>query len=228
MGDEWLEWHRSYEEDPTMAARLREVQRAIRRTLDDCPPGPIRVISGCSGDGRDLIGALAAHPRVHDVRARLVDTTPELVRSGRRGARQAGLTKVKCVLGDASNSDVYAGAVPADLVLYCGIFGNISDSDVHRSIRHLPELCAEGATVIWTRGRFKPDLTPAIRAWFARAGFVERSFMTVPGSTKAVGVHRLARPPEPFRPGVRLFTFLPVDRRPSTLAEARRTPSRRR
>ncbi len=204
-----------------MAGRLREVQRAIRRVLDILPPGPIRVVSGCSGDGRDLLGALVAHPRARDVTARLVDLTPELVRRGRRRAHRAGLTNVRFVLGDASIADAYMGAVPADLVLFCGIFGNISDADVHRSIRHLPELCAEGATVIWTRGRFRPDLTPAIRAWFERAGFVERSFVTIPGSTKAVGVHRLARTPSPLRPGVRLFTFLPYARRPATLAGTR-------
>ncbi|MGD0371587.1 MAG: hypothetical protein ABSC16_07795 [Candidatus Dormibacteria bacterium] len=82
-------------------------------------------------------------------------------------------------------------------------------------------LCAPGATVIWTRGRFEPDLTWAIRAWFVTAGFDELAFHAIPGSTASVGVNRLAIPPPPFHPGVRLFTFLEREARPSS--RARRT-----
>lgn len=40
----------------------------------------------------------------------------------------------------------------------------------------LPRLCAEGATVIWTRARRDSDLTPAVREWLRDAGFVEQAF----------------------------------------------------
>ena len=40
----------------------------------------------------------------------------------------------------------------------------------------MPQLCARRASVIWTRHRRRPDLTPRIRAWFHEAGFVERTF----------------------------------------------------
>ena len=53
-----------------------------------------------------------------------------------------------------------------------------------------------------------PDLTPAIRSWFRVAGFVEVAFQTVPDSVASVGVERLARPPDPFEGGVRLFSFV--------------------
>jgi Putative methyltransferase len=221
MTGEWLDWHRSYDEDPSMAQRLRVVQDRIAEALDRCPPGSIRVISACAGDGRDLLGALSDHPRARDVSARLVERAPELVEAGRARASRAGLIGVEFAQGDASTSSAYSGAVPADIVLFCGIFGNVSDLDVQRSIQHLPELCAKDATVIWTRGRFEPDLTPTIRNWFAEAGFTELSFVTIDGSTKSVGAHRLATSPRPFRPGVRLFTFLPYEERPSTLAKTR-------
>jgi hypothetical protein len=221
MAGEWQEWHRSYEEDPTMAERLRVVQGEIRAALDSRPPGSIRVISACAGDGRDLMGALAEHPRARDVRARLVEISPELVEAGRKRASEAGLSGVEFRLGDASFSDAYVGAVPADIVLFCGIYGNITDSDVHASIQYLPELCAHNATVIWTRGRFDPDLTPSIRGWFAEAGFAEISFVTIPGSTKSVGSDRLTAAPKPFAAGVRLFTFLPSGQRPSDQAKSR-------
>lgn len=203
-----------------MAGRLGAVQDRIRETLDRHPAGPVRVISACAGDGRDLLGALVGHPRANDVRARLVEVDPELVAAGRARAREEGLLGVEFWLGDASISTAYAGAVPADIVLLCGIFGNISDADVRGTIHHLPELCARDATVIWTRGRFEPDLTPAIRAWFVESGFAELSFMTIPGSTKSVGADRLVGVPQQFRRDVKLFTFLPFEERPSNLAGA--------
>ena len=98
---------------------------------------------------------------------------------------------------------------------------NITDADVETTVRHLPELCAPGATVIWTRGRFQPDLTPAIREWFGDAGFTEIDFIAIPGSTGSVGIHRLAGASRVFQPGVRLFTFLEKEERPSTVARAR-------
>jgi len=61
--------------------------------------------------------------------------------------------------------------------------------------------------VIWTRGRTEPDLTPAIRRWFAERGFVELGFDGEPGSF-GVGVHLLVVDPEPFDPDVTLFTFI--------------------
>jgi hypothetical protein len=223
---EWLDWHRNYDEDPKMAGRLRAVQRCIRAAMDRDPPGTIRVISACAGDGRDLLGALAGHPRGPDVRARLVELTPELVRAGRERIAREKFPGVEFRQGDASLSSAYAGAVPADIVLLCGIFGNISDADVRGAILQLPELCASNATVIWTRGRFAPDLTPAIRAWFVEAGFEELSFETIDGSTKSVGADRLVAAPRPFRSDRTLFTFLPVEERPSTRAQAnRRAPS---
>lgn len=43
------------------------------------------------------------------------------------------------------------GVVPADLLPLCGIFGNIIDDDVERTVRAVPSLLAAGGTVIWTR-----------------------------------------------------------------------------
>jgi hypothetical protein len=175
----------------------------------------------CAGDGRDLLGALHGHRRRGDVRARLVELEPELVARGQAQAAELGIAGIDLEVGDAAETDAYTGAVPADVVLVCGVFGNITDADVETTVRHLPELCAPGATVIWTRGRFQPDLTPAIRRWFGDAGFTEIDFIAIPGSTGSVGVHRLAGASRVFQPGVRLFTFLEKDERPSTVARGR-------
>ncbi len=215
MSSEWVEWHERYEHDPGLVRRLEVVQAHIRRSLDACPPGPIRVISLCAGDGRDLLGVLETHPRRADVSARLAELDPQLVERGRARAQAASLGGVEFALCDAGTSSAYAGAVPADVVLVCGVFGNISDADVRRTVESLPELCAQGASVVWTRGIFEPDLTPAIRGWFADLGFSETAFIAIPGTTSAVGSQRLAASPRAYRPGVRLFTFLPKAERPS-------------
>ncbi len=221
MDNEWIEWHRGYDGGQPRAQRLRVVQDRLREALDRRPSGISRVLSMCAGDGRDLLGVLTGHPRAHDVLARLVELTPELVEAGRERASREGLGGVEFTQGDASITSAYAGAVPADIVLVCGVFGNITDEDVRRTIDRLPELCANDATVIWTRGRFEPDLTPTIREWFPAAGFAEVSFVPIPGTAMTVGTHRFAGAPKPFRPEGRLFTFLPREERPSTRAENR-------
>lgn len=221
MANEWVEWHRQYAGDHLLARRLEVVQQRIRESLDRAPPGPIGVLSLCAGDGRDLLGVLVDHPRAREVRARLVELTPELAAVGREVATRHGLSGVEFAVADAGTTDAFEGAVPADLLLVCGVFGNITDEDLRGTISHLPELCAPRATVVWTRGRFEPDLTPTIRGWFRDAGFDELSFEPIPDTTASVGTHRFVGEPRPYRPGVRLFTFLPKDDRPSQRGKKR-------
>jgi hypothetical protein len=209
-----MRWHEFYEEGGPLALRLGVVRGMIRSALDACEPGPIRVISMCAGDGRDLLGVLEDHPRSLDVYARLVELDTELAARGRAHAAEIG-PGVEVVHGDASSTSAYLGAVPADIVLVCGVFGNISDDDVQHTVEHLSALCAPGATVIWTRGTFKPDLTPAVREWFTASGFTELAFVAIPNTTAAVGAHRLTSAPQPFVADVSLFTFLSRQERPS-------------
>ena len=149
------------------------------------------------------------HPRRRDVTARLVEIDPHNSRLARDAAREAGLDDVEVLTADAALSDVYAGAVPADVVLLCGVFGNITADDIAGTIRCLSSLCAPGASVIWTRHRHPPDLTPFIRETFARQGFDELAFEASPPF--GVGVNRLTGPPPPFEPGIRLFEFVGYD-----------------
>lgn len=74
---DWQAWHDTYDvPDSWMARRLRAVQDRIREALDTAPPGPLRVVSVCAGQGRDLVDVLADHPRRDDVAARLVELDP--------------------------------------------------------------------------------------------------------------------------------------------------------
>jgi hypothetical protein len=206
---DWLEWHRGYETTPDRAKRLELVRREIADALDRAVAGPFRAVSICAGDGRDLLGVLARHTRAVDVRARLVELDPSLAGNAREAATKLGLTGVEVLTTDAGSSGAYVGAVPADLVLLCGVFGNISDVDVRTTIDALPQLCARGATVIWTRHRRPPDLTGPIRRWMADAGLEEVGFQGIPGGVASVGVHRFVGRPVPLIPGQAWFRFRP-------------------
>jgi hypothetical protein len=209
---DWADWHREYDRPGSyLAARLAVVQRRIRDWLAAAPPGPLRAVSLCAGEGRDLLGALAGHPRAPDVLARLVELDPRNAAAARAAVERAELAGIEVRAGDASTSDAWAGAVPADLVLACGIFGNVTEADVQGAIEALPSLCAPGATVVWTRHRRPPDCTPDIRRWFESAGFREVAFDAPEGFLFSVGTHRLDGPPAPFVPGRRLFTFVGFD-----------------
>jgi hypothetical protein len=209
---DWHDWHREYDEPGSpLTIRLALVQRRIRDALDAAPPGPIQVVSACAGQGRDLLGVLVDHPRRDDVRARLVELDPDLADTARDVARDLAFRCVDVATGDASTTSAYEGAVPAQLVLFCGVFGNVSNDDIRHTISRLSMLCAPGATVIWTRHRREPDLTPTVREWFAERGFDEVAFDAPEEVYVGVGTHRLAAPPNPFEPGVQLFSFLPHD-----------------
>jgi hypothetical protein len=213
----WVRWHRSYDVDGSpLRLRLAIVQQFLRDAIEASPPGKtVQVLSLCAGRGTDVIDVLADHPRARDVRARLVELDPDLAAGARVGADTAGLAQVEVVTGDASTTDAAVGAVPADVLLACGIFGNVSAADIRHFVECAPALCAAGATVIWTRHRRPPDRTVDIREWFASAGFDELGFTAPdPAGLVAVGAHRLVRDPDRFRGGQRLFTFV-GDGRPS-------------
>ena len=209
---DWLAWHAAYD-DPSSAlsARLRCVRSHLSDAVDRAPAGRVTLVSLCAGQGHDVIGVLPDHPRRADVRAVLVESDARNVVLARRAAAGQGLPGVEVRHADAGLVAGFADVLPAGVLLLCGIFGNVSDRDIRRTVQAAPALCRAGATVIWTRHRRPPDLTPQIRAWFATAGLEEIAFDTLETSTLAgVGVHRLGRDPAAGPPDGRLFTFLPT------------------
>jgi hypothetical protein len=204
---DWHAWHDDYDEPGTpLARRLAAVQDQIRVALDAAPPGPLHAISLCAGQGRDLIGVLARHPRRDDVTARLVEIDPRNAAAAREAAGAAGLPGIEVVTADAALTDHYAGLVPAYLVLACGMFGHLTDDDVRRTIGFCTRLCAHGGTVIWTRARREPDLVPRICDWFAEDGFAP-VWVSGPAEGWGVGAHRFTANPVPLERGARMFRF---------------------
>lgn len=208
---DWVAWHAPYADpDSPLSRRLATVRELLADALTCCAPGPIRVVSICAGQGHDLLGVLEDHPRRGDVEARLVERDDRNVEVARARIVELDLPAVEVVADDAGHTSAYAGAVPADVILCCGVFGNISDDDIRTTIAALPSLCAPGAAVLWTRHRFEPDATPWIRTAFEGAGFEELTIDRPEDTGYVVGAGRLVTPPAPFTPR-RLFTFVGFD-----------------
>jgi ubiquinone/menaquinone biosynthesis C-methylase UbiE len=211
----WVRWHRTYE-DPSssLSMRLRAVQSMVRQALDAVPathPEPIRIVSLCAGQGRDVIDVVKTHPRGPEVSALLVELDPALAAFARERAVAAGAgvaERIRVVEGDASQCHWYADDVPADVVLVCGVFGNISAVDITRTIQAMRGFCVPGGHVVWTRHRLPPDATPGIRAEFAAAGFTELGFEAPQGTVMTIGLHRLDGETRPFDSDQVLFDFV--------------------
>lgn len=216
---DYQEWHRHYD-DPNSALswRLQRVRDHIGDALDN-RPGDLRVLSLCSGDGRDLLGVLGRRTDSERVRAVLLELHPELAQQARDAAAAAGLAQVQVRTIDASRVESYRGVVPADVVLMVGIFGNVADDDIWRLIAFAPQLCRPGAALLWSRGRSftrrLPGVTPGdlndeIRARFSAVGFVEAAYEEREGGGRpALGVvHYHGAPVELRSSDQPLFTFL--------------------
>ena len=202
MTRDWQAWHRDYDDESSaLTQRLRAAQVPIRRWLAETD-APRRVVSACAGQGRDLLEVLGPDDAVT---ALLVELDPVLAQQARDLAHARRLD-VEVRTTDAGTSASYDGWLPADLVLLTGVFGNTTDEDVERTVRATAAMTAQGGTVVWTRHRREPDLTPRIRGWFADAGLEELSFESPGPGAWSVGAHRQPRAPHDHVPDV-LFAF---------------------
>lgn len=210
MSKDWFAWHDNYRTRPRMRQRLQIVRENLATCLNACPPGKIQVVSVCAGDSRDLTGTLFDHPRTADVQARLVELDERLVECGRTAAEAAGLgEQLEFIQGDATISSVYEGAVPADIVLLCGVFGNIPEEELPRLMETLAYLCKPEAFLIWTRDLFEDSehRLAIIRELLQKSGFEEVNFrMTLTGNM-GVGTHRYLGQTLPLPKDKELFVF---------------------
>jgi Methyltransferase domain len=208
---DYLKWHDAYH-DPNsdLSWRLAQAQAYIRQALDHLT-GPVTVLSLCAGDGRDVLHVLADRDDSSRVHTTLIELHPVLAQRARDFAAQAGLTGVSVRSQDAGNTAAYVGSVPADLVIMMGIFGNISDDDVRRTIQTAPQLCRPGATLLWSRSTNGSDRNAFVRGWLSEAGFTELDYLEFDqdeGERAALGSARYDGPPQTLTTGRQLFTFL--------------------
>jgi hypothetical protein len=211
---DWYAWHAPYDDpDSGLSQRLSWERERIRVALDEAPPGPVRVISLCAGQGGDIIGVLPGHARRDDVTARLVELDPRNAAVARRLAAAAELRDIEVVTGDAARTSQYADLAPADIVLACGLFGNLTNADIERTVGYCTQLCKTGGTVVWTRGRWArgaPDLVPQVCAWFEDRGF-DPVWVSGPRYRECCGAHRFTGSPAPLEPDATMFSFTVYD-----------------
>ena len=208
MTRDWAEWHRAYADpDSDLSQRLVVVTRAIVDVLDAMPPGPVRVLSLCCGEARDLTAAAVDHPRAGDLTGCAVELSGGLAAIAAQNLREAG-TAVEVRCADAGRSVHWLDVAPVDLLVLAGIFGNLTDDDIRRTVASVPALLRRGGSVIWTRHRRDGDITPQVQAWFADAGCVSQAFES-PGAGKfGVGVERYDGAAKPAAVPEVLFRFV--------------------
>ncbi len=213
---DWHAWYQGYENPvSSLSRRLTTVRAELARVLATRGEMPTQLLSMCAGDGRDTLPVLAnGHA---DVRAVLVEIDPDLGAVARAQAAELALPTIEVRTADAGVLDTYTDLPPADVLLACGVFGNITDDDLETTVDTLPQLLAPGAAVLWTRGsstgdndptRYPGDAADLVREVFARHEFVEETFIRSDEASFRVGVHRFPGPPHPHIPGTRLFRFM--------------------
>jgi hypothetical protein len=205
---DWVRWHDAYARpDSPLSRRLAVVVDRLVQVLDALPSGPVRLLSLCAGDGRDVTAATAARPG-RRVQALLVEADDALAERARAAGRVPGASTVEVRTGDAGCLGTFADVVPVDVLLLCGVLGNIEHESVHDVVRRVPALVVPGGYVIWTRGGAPPDRRDEVREWFVGEGMAELAFDGAP-APYGVGLNRIGehRPPRAFA-HERLFTFL--------------------
>ena len=186
----WIDWHDAYEHaGSSLSRRLVVVKERLRTALDESGPSPT-ILSLCSGDGRDVIGALADFPKATG-RVVLVELDEILAARAVRAASIRDLDHVEVRCRDAGAVDSFRDVLPVDVLLLCGIFGNIDHAAVRDVVQNVPYLVKPGGYVIWTRGGSAPDRRAEIRAWFVSAGITELSFDGDP-EPYGVGVNQVS------------------------------------
>ncbi len=210
MTRDWQAWYRLYD-DPrsSLSRRLAEVIAQLREDLDRRAEGPrtsVRLLSLCAGDGRDTLPVLATAEVA--VSAVLVELDPELAEAARSRAELLGLTEVEVRTDDAGATIAFTDALPVDVLMLCGVFGNVHDADVERTVGALPGLLASDATVLWTRGdvmdrdptHIAGDPSLWVRSLFTAGPFQEVAFVRPDDAGYRVGVHRFTGVPRSTEP----------------------------
>ena len=207
---DWLAWHEAYDDPSSSLARRLTVVRCRLREVLECNLGERqRLLSLCAGDGRDVIPVLAARGAPPSVSAVLIEQHERLSHRATEAAASAGLDTVEVRCADAGDPTSFDDVLPVDVLLLCGVFGNLEHGRVRDVIEIVPHLLAKGGQVIWTRGESNPDRRPEIRDWCRAAGLAEVCF-DGPPERFGVGVNKLVsgNPSAPGRLPHRLFSFV--------------------
>jgi len=184
----WSGWPELAYERPKYRERLRVFQEQIAECLDQAPHGPLRILSMCVGDGRDVIGVLQSHWRRKEVEAYLVELNGQSVSEGIKHAKASGLGNVvKFIHADATDYSTYKNLAPCDIVLVCGVWGHVPANDRAKLIHALASFCKPGGNVIWSLKTSKGEHRLAeVRSQFDHACWSPVRQNSTPGQKSAV------------------------------------------
>jgi hypothetical protein len=211
-GMDWQAWHHDYDDpDSPVSRRLVEVRGRLAALLAE-GAAPVRLLSLCSGDGRDTVPVLAAARR--PVAAHLVELDPDLAEAARRAAAAADV-ELEVRTGDAGAGATFADLLPVDLLMLVGVLGNVSDADAEQTIAATASMLRSGGTVLWTRSnRVRAERThdqddPAewVRDRFEAHGFETLDFRVPDLDPWRLGASGLREPSDAPVPE-RLFSFV--------------------
>lgn len=208
MAGDWHAWYGEYDDPGSeLSRRLAVVRGELAAVLAD-RTGPVTLLSLCAGDGRDTLPVLASSTT--PVTAVLVELDPDLAEAGRRQAAALGLD-VDVRTDDAGLVAAWMDVVPVDVLMLCGVLGNVSDADARRILTGAALMLQRGGTMIWTRGNHgsgDEDPSEWLRGLLLDAGWEERSFVRPVDASYRVGVHTWQRISSGFLAD-RLFAFVP-------------------
>jgi hypothetical protein len=211
MDKDWVRFHDLYATWPPLQSRLRIVREQVAAAIAAAPAGPIRMLSLCAGDGRDLLGVLTDHPRSADVHACLVESNADLVARGDATLSQLDLpATVRFLHADATRADTYLAIAPADIVIAAGVFGNLPHESSARLVRSLRSLCKTGGAVIWThktRDRADEYIVALLLQFFRDGGFRQQKLARTDPPGFLVASHTFLEQQEPLIITETLFEF---------------------
>lgn len=146
-----------------MACRVRENDGGRRDPPQALAAAAIGDETGsvkCSATRPEAVASSAARRAPASYKNLSMKLTRRTPRSA-DGRRIAGQRRSGAALGDRREPRARPG--PVDLLMLCGIFGNVSEQGIKATVSGTPALLRDGGAVIWTRGATDPDLRPAIR-----------------------------------------------------------------
>ncbi len=121
---DWVDWHHAYDDpDSSLSRRLDRVTWHLAVALDEARPGPIRLLSLCAGQGRDVLRVQPRHRRRHDVSAVLIESDPRNARLAREGHRRPPdvTTQMRSWFAAAGFEEVAFEALDTDYLTSVGV-----------------------------------------------------------------------------------------------------------
>jgi ubiquinone/menaquinone biosynthesis C-methylase UbiE len=205
----WSGWPELAYQRPNYRERLRVVQEQLAECLDQAPHNPLRLLSICAGDGRDVIGVLQSHRRREDVEAYLVELNGQSVSEGVKNVRGSGLENVvKFIHADATEYSTYKNLAPCDIVLICGVWGHVTANERANLIHALALFCKPSGKVIWTRKISKGEhMLKVVQSQFDEASWTLVRQSSTSDNKWAVCTYRYHGPALEVPANGRIFSF---------------------